>query len=73
MMLLVCPPAPWLLGKEHPVGSAVVFDGEPALLDVDVRGTVLPHRAELDQMDIAIHLGDREHHVEGAEAVGQPR
>ena len=58
-----------LLGVDHPVLAALVLDLDPALLDVDVGLAVLAHRAELDQVDVAIDVGDRVHHVEVADDV----
>ena len=52
------------LGEQHPVGPAVVLQVQPALLDVDVRRAVLAHRAQLDQVDVGVGLGDREQHVQ---------
>src|SRR5262249_45178177 len=46
------------LGEQHPVGPAVVLQVEPALLDVDVGRAVLAHRAQLDQVDVRVGLGD---------------
>ena len=57
------------LGVQDPVLAAVVLDLDPALLDVDVRRAVLAHRAELDQVDVAVDVGDRVHHVELADDV----
>ena len=58
-----------LLGEGQGVGPAVVGDGQPALFDVDVRGAVLAHRAQLDQVDRRIDLGDGPEQVEGADHV----
>ena len=58
-----------LLREQHAVLAALVLDLEPALLDVDVRLAVLAHRAELDDVDVAVDLADRVHHVEGADDV----
>ena len=39
-----------MLGKRQDVAASLVLDLDVALLDVDVRGPVLAHRPELDQM-----------------------
>ncbi len=41
---------PPLLGVGQPVRSPVVVDRDEALLNVDVRGSVLPHGPQLHQM-----------------------
>jgi SagB-type dehydrogenase family enzyme len=60
---------PRALGEQHPVPAAVVLELEPALLDVDVRRTVDAHRAQLDQVNVAVELGDRVEQVERADHV----
>ena len=58
-----------LLRVEHPVLAPVVLDLQPAFLDVDVRRAVLAHRAELDQVDVRVRLGDGVHQVQRADHV----
>ncbi len=69
---------PGLLGVGQDVGPALVGDLDEALFDVDVGGAVLPHGAELHEVDGGIALGDgveqveRPHHVVdlGVDGVG---
>ena len=51
------------------VGASLVVDLDAPLFDVDVGGSVLTHRSELDQMDGAVVLGDRVEQVERADDV----
>ncbi len=51
--------------REH-VGTAPVGDLDEALFDVDVGSAVLTHRPQLDQVDVAVLLGDGVEEVEGA-------
>ena len=55
--------APRHLGKGQPVSATVVLDVEVALLDVDVGGAVLPHRAELDQVAIRGLVANRKEQI----------
>ena len=57
------------LRVEDAVLAALVLDLEPPLLDVDVGLAVLAHRPELDEVDVAVDVGDRVHHVEVADDV----
>jgi error-prone DNA polymerase len=57
------------LGIHDAVPAPVVLDVQPAFLDVDVRRTVLAHRAELDQVDLRVGLRDRVQQVERAQDV----
>ena len=60
---------PWLLRVGQRVGPALVGDLDEALFDVDVGRSVLAHRAQLDQMDRRVALGDGVEEVEGADHV----
>ena len=57
------------LGVDDPVPAALVLDLEPAFLDIDVRRAVLAHRAQLDQVDFGVDLGDREQQVQVADHI----
>jgi hypothetical protein len=46
-----------------------VLELEPAFLDVDVGRAVHAHRAQLDQVDVRVGLGDGVEHVERADHV----
>jgi hypothetical protein len=58
-----------LLRERQRVAPAPVLDLDEALLDVDVRGPVLPHRPQLDQVAAWDPVANREQHVERAEDV----
>ena len=58
-----------LLGVRQRVRAPIVRDGDVSLLNVNVRGSVLSHRPELDQMAIGLDLLDRKQHVDGADDV----
>ena len=60
---------PGLLRVGQHVGPALVGDLDEALFDVDVGRSVLAHRAQLDQVDGRITLGDGVQQVEGAHHV----
>ena len=60
---------PGLLGIGQHVGAALVGDLDEALFDVDVGGAVLPHGAELHQVDVGVALGDGVHEVQVAHHV----
>ena len=58
-----------LLGVREGVGAAVVLDCDVSLLDVDVRGAVFAHGAELDEVALGGELLDGVAHVDGAHDV----
>ena len=58
-----------LLRVRKRVGPTLVGDLDETLFDVDVGGSVLAHRAQLDQVDGRITLGDGVQQVEGAHHV----
>src|SRR5690606_37593892 len=45
--------------------TALVLDLEPAFLDVDVRGAVLAHGAQLDDVGVTREIAHGEHQVVG--------
>ena len=55
-----------LLGERQHVGAAPVGDLDVPLFDVDVRGAVLTHGAQLDQVDRWIGVSD------GVEEIQRP-
>ena len=58
-----------LLRVRQRVGAAVVGDGDVTFFDVDIRGAVFAHRAELDQVALGRVLLDGVHQVDGAHHV----
>ncbi len=49
-----------LLGKWQNVLAAVVFDGDVAFFDVDVRRAIFAHGAEFDEVAIGLEFAQRE-------------
>ena len=57
------------LRERKRVPAALVLDLDEPLLDVDVRGPVLTHGAELDQVTVGHLVADREQQLEGSDHV----
>ncbi len=58
-----------LLGKRQHILAPVVLDFDVAFLDVDIRGAVLAHGSEFDQMAVGPQLADREEQIQSADDV----
>src|SRR5208282_1084643 len=58
-----------LLGKWQNVLAAIVFDGDVAFFDVNVRSAVFAHGAEFDQVAIGLQFAEGEKQIQRADYV----
>src|SRR5580698_3011685 len=58
-----------LLGKWENVLAAVVFDGDVAFFDVDIRSAVFTHGAEFDEVAIGLEFAEGEKKIQRADYV----
>src|ERR1700722_17767248 len=54
----------WLLGERKQVFAAIMFDGDIAFFDVDIRSAVFTHRSKLNQVTIRLKFAEREEQIQ---------